>query len=196
MTQRFIRRCVIAALIVSGVTTGLGTGGAALPSVRIELEATDNVTGAISVDDTGSRASIEARGGNPLRAIPLTDLSATRERPIFSPSRRPPAAAVAATPYVPLGPAKMVAPNRPQLSLVGTVAGEKDGFGIFLDRTANVMLRLKTGQEHNGWLLREIRSREALFEKGQKTVTLALPVRSVEVPADQGVSAEGISGAR
>src|SRR6185437_16182 len=128
-----------------------------------------------------SRAPIEARRGNPLWAIPLTDLSATRERPIFSPSRRPPAAAVVATPFVPLGPAKIV-PDRPQLALVGTIAGEKDGFGIFLDRTANVMLRLKTGQEHNGWLLREIRSREALFEKGQKTITLALPVPSVEAP--------------
>src|SRR5215831_17659551 len=29
--------------------------------------------------------------GNPLWAVPLADLSATRERPIFSPSRRPPA---------------------------------------------------------------------------------------------------------
>lgn len=183
MTRIFIRRCVIAVLIVSGVTAGLGAGGAALPSGPVELEAIDNVTATIGVDDTGTRTPIEARRGNPLWAVPLTDLSATRERPIFSPSRRPPAAAVAATPYVPLEPAKKAAPDRPQLALVGTIAGEKDGFGIFLDRTANVMLRLKTGQEHNGWLLREIRSREALFEKGQKTITLALPVPSVEAPA-------------
>src|SRR6185437_9735655 len=80
MTQLFVRRCVIAGLIVSGVTAGLEAGGAAAPSGSVELEAIDNVTGAISVDDTGSRAPIEARRGNPLWAIPLTDLSATRER--------------------------------------------------------------------------------------------------------------------
>jgi len=37
---------------------------------------------------------------NPLWALPLTQLSATRERPIFSSSRRPPPAAVAAEPAV------------------------------------------------------------------------------------------------
>src|SRR5450631_3845625 len=35
--------------------------------------------------------------GNPLWGVPLQSLSATRERPIFLPSRRPPAPAVAAT---------------------------------------------------------------------------------------------------
>ncbi len=38
--------------------------------------------------------------GNPLWAIPLSSLTATRERPIFLPSRRAPAPAVAATPQV------------------------------------------------------------------------------------------------
>ena len=41
-----------------------------------------------------------ALSANPLWAIPLTQLSATRERPIFSPSRRPPPAAVAAEPAI------------------------------------------------------------------------------------------------
>src|SRR5262249_53698680 len=36
--------------------------------------------------------------GNPLWAIPLRSLSATRERPIFLPSRRPPAPRVVASP--------------------------------------------------------------------------------------------------
>src|SRR6201995_4331257 len=35
---------------------------------------------------------------NPLWAIPLTKLSGTRDRPIFSPSRRPPPPVVAAEP--------------------------------------------------------------------------------------------------
>ena len=36
--------------------------------------------------------------GNPLWAIPVSSLTATRERPIFPPSRRAPAPAVAGTP--------------------------------------------------------------------------------------------------
>src|SRR5205085_5181002 len=38
--------------------------------------------------------------GNPLWAIPLSALTATRERPLFLPSRRAPAPAVAGTPVV------------------------------------------------------------------------------------------------
>ena len=47
-------------------------------------------------------------GGNPLWSIPLSALSATRERPIFSASRRPPQPAVVAPAEqvaVPLPPA-------------------------------------------------------------------------------------------
>lgn len=51
----------------------------------------------------GARSAPAAEPGrelpaNPLWAIPLKQLSNTRERPIFSPSRRPPAPAVAGPP--------------------------------------------------------------------------------------------------
>src|ERR1700756_873862 len=39
--------------------------------------------------------------GNPLWGIPLRVLTATRERPLFSPSRRPPAPPAVAAPVVP-----------------------------------------------------------------------------------------------
>ena len=74
---------------------------------------------------------------NPLWAMPLAQFPATRERPIFSPSRRPPAAAVA-----PVMVPKVVAvpkprePERPQLTLVGTIASDEEGFGIFLDQSS------------------------------------------------------------
>jgi len=71
---------------------------------------------------------------------------------------------------------KPAEPERPQLSLVGTIAGAKEGFGIFLDRLANTVLRLKIGEQHKGWTLREVRARETVLEKGDKTTTLALPV--------------------
>lgn len=117
-----------------------------------------------------------APSGNPLWAVPLKQLSVTRERPIFSPSRRPPPAAVAAAPYVPSpAPPKPVELPRPQLSLVGTIAGEVVGFGIFLEQVGDKALRLKTGETHKGWTLLEVRTRQIVLQKDNETITLSLP---------------------
>ncbi len=92
---------------------------------------------------------------NPLWAIPLATLSNTRERPIFSPSRRPPPAqtpvAVAAPPAPPPAPPRV---ERPPLALVGTVAGDDESFGIFVDKATSTALRLKVGEDYQGWRLR------------------------------------------
>src|SRR5262249_28882248 len=60
--------------------------------------------------------------GNPLWGIPLRVLTATRERPLFSPSRRPPAppAVAAPAPPPPVVAAKAPEPDHPPLTIVGT----------------------------------------------------------------------------
>jgi general secretion pathway protein N len=113
--------------------------------------------------------------GNPLWSIPIDTLTATRGRPIFSPSRRPPPPAIVAAPYVPPPPASPVEPDRPQLMLVGTVTGEQEAFGIFLDQTANKIVRLKLGDLHGGWTLRQVRGREVMLQKNDEIIFLALP---------------------
>src|SRR5713101_3411659 len=125
-------------------------------------------------------ASERALSANPLWAIPLSQLPITRDRPIFSPSRRPPPPAVApaAIPKVAAVP-KPREPERPQLTLVGTVASDDEGFGIFLDQSTKVVFRLKVGQDHQGWKLRSVQGREAVLEKDQQVVPLALPQLSV-----------------
>src|SRR5262245_13649744 len=129
--------------------------------------------------------------GNPLWAIPMKDLSVTRERPIFSPSRRPPPPAVAAAPYVPPPPPRPAGPQRPQLALVGTVVNSKEGFGIFLDQTTNTVLRLKTGENHHGWILLSVQGREATLQKDRDTTVLALPARGADQP---GMVPANVSG--
>jgi hypothetical protein len=126
-----------------------------------------------------------ALSANPLWAIPLTALSGTRDRPIFSSSRRPPPPAVApaATTTAAAAP-KPREPERPQLSLVGTIASGDEGFGIFLDQSTRAALRLKVGEDYEGWRLRSVQGREATLEKDQQAVTLALPQPGV----GQGVS--------
>jgi hypothetical protein len=115
--------------------------------------------------------------GNPLWAIPLGSLSATRERPIFLPSRRPPAVAAA-----PVEPPKFAPPppevERPALRLLGIVAGTTDGFAIFISDTTRNIIRLKTGEGHEGWILRSVKAREAVFEKNRRSEVIELPPRS------------------
>jgi len=38
------------------------------------------------------------------------------------------------------------------------------------------------GEAHKGWILREVRSREIVLEKGDRTATLALPARPPVAP--------------
>jgi general secretion pathway protein N len=129
-----------------------------------------------------------ALSDNPLWAIPLTQLPVTRDRPIFSSSRRPPPPAVApaAVPKVAAVP-KPSEPERPQLSLLGTIASDDDdeGFGIFLDQSTKAVLRLKVDEDYQGWKLRSVQGREATLEKDQQVVTLALPQPGVGQAASE-----------
>ena len=116
--------------------------------------------------------------GNPLWAIPLSSLTATRERPLFLPTRRAPAPAVAgpvavAPPPPPPPPAE---PEGPQLMLVGAIASESEGIAVFLDPSTNNIIRLKIGQDHAGWVLHSVKGREATLQKNQQTTRLALPL--------------------
>jgi general secretion pathway protein N len=118
----------------------------------------------------------QQRNGNPLWGIPLKLLSATRDRPIFSPSRRPPpradaqlAVAVAPTVQAPKPP------ERPQLSLVGTIVNGDDGFAIFLDQSTRAPLRIRRGADYQGWMLRQIEARSVTLQKGDDVAVLAFP---------------------
>jgi hypothetical protein len=116
--------------------------------------------------------------GNPLWAIPLARLTATRERPVFSPSRHRAAVAAMAKPApVPVAPpAKPPEPEKPQLSLVGTVArGAGEGIGLFMSSAEKTVVRLKTGENHKGWILRAVRPRQAVLAKGLENAVLDLP---------------------
>ncbi len=111
---------------------------------------------------------------NPLWAIPLTQLSETRDRPIFSPSRRPPPPPMMATEPVAVAP-PVREQEPPPLSLVGTIVSGDEGFGIFLDRSGSSAFRLKIGENYGGWKLLAVRGREATMMKDRQTAILTLP---------------------
>ncbi|WP_454918101.1 hypothetical protein [Xanthobacter sediminis] len=157
-----------------------------------------------SAPATGARRS--APRGNPLWAIPLATLSATRERPIFSPSRRPPPEDGAPAGEPDATPAEAKSSETPNLTLVGTIAGPDGGFGIFLQGDSQDVLRLRTGEAHDGWVLKSVKARDVTLSNGETTVTLSLPARDEgegtvsheshkpAAAADKAAPAEGEAG--
>jgi hypothetical protein len=109
--------------------------------------------------------------GNAVWAIPLSKLSMTRDRPIFSPSRRPPPPPIR---QVIAKPAEPTEPERPPLTLVGTVAGENSGIAVFIEQATENVIRLQVNEGNKGWILRSIKGREVTLENGHKSAVLAL----------------------
>jgi hypothetical protein len=127
-----------------------------------------------------SRAAPQERTGNPLWAIPLSSLTATNERPIFSPTRRYPPKAVAnvstATPSKPSAPASPpVIQEKLSLKLVGTIGNGSEGIAIFTEPSTQAVIRLRLGEAYGGWILQSVRGREASLGKGGQVETVSLP---------------------
>jgi hypothetical protein len=107
---------------------------------------------------------------NPLWDIPRASLLDTRERPPFSPSRRPAAHPVSSVP-LPTGD-----PIGPPLTLVGTIANPDEAIAIFIEKSSKTIVRLKIGENYLGWTLSEVRSREVTLVHNQKAEILYIPV--------------------
>jgi general secretion pathway protein N len=162
-----------AALLIGGLAQAANTPGA------LDLPPSNVVPAPVDILNAPARPAPPPAepGGNPLWAIPLSTLTATRDRPLFTPSRRPAAPAVAAIPAAaPAPPPTTPEEERPPLILVGAIASETEGFAVFLDQTSNQVVRLRIGQDHNGWVLRTVKGREVTLQKDKREATLTLPL--------------------
>jgi hypothetical protein len=132
-----------------------------------------------SVALLGARSNAEppASAGNPLWELSLERFSVTRERPIFLPSRRPPPPAPTyVAPASFRQPAKPPEPEHPAVSLLGTVIGTDVQIGVFLEKATNKVVRLRLGEEHQGWVLRLVKAREVTLVKDvEETLALDQP---------------------
>ena len=177
-------------MIRAGSMLGLALVGGALAWPAPLTAATDRAEGpgmrvvprppALDLDDVKTSQAANAptvQAGNPLWAVPLSALTLTRDRPIFSASRRPLAPRVAARPVVQVRaapPPPRPRDQRPHLALVGTVAGA-EGIAIFVDQSNQTIVRLRTGEGHDGWVLRAVGPREVTLQNDNDTAILALP---------------------
>jgi general secretion pathway protein N len=141
--------------------------------------------GSIKPISRPNREAVKPRpSGNPLWSIPLSVLTATSQRPIFSAARRPPQRAVVALPVdsVTPPPQKAAEPERPPLTLIGAVVGDSDAIAVFLDRTNQKFVRLRQGDTHAGWMLSSVLRREVTLKKADRSEVLVL--QRQEGPAD------------
>jgi len=140
----------------------------------------------IAAPSSSDDFAIGAALGNPLWGIPLHSMSATRERPLFSPSRRPPSPPIAAVAAPPPPPSKPTQAT-PPLTLLGTVLGDGERVGVFAEQGTKNVIRLRVGEGHGDWTLRSLHARAAILEQGRNQAMLAL------TPADAAVQ-EAASG--
>jgi hypothetical protein len=131
----------------------------------------------------GAPAAERPLSANPLWAMPLKQFTVTRERPIFLPSRRPPTPPAAAVTVAKVVVPKPKEPEQPLLSLVGTIASDEDKFGIFVDQSTKAVLRLRVGEDFQGWKLQSVQGRETTFQKNQLTFVVALPQPGLSQPS-------------
>ncbi len=131
---------------------------------------------------------------NPLSAVSLDELGATRERPLFSPSRRPPpprAVAAAAPEAPPPPPPPPAEPEPPQFKLIGVVHGEGVEIGLFSDPSGKIT-RARVGEDaQDGWTVRSVEPRLAVVEREERQATLELAPRDADLnsPSENAVAA-------
>jgi general secretion pathway protein N len=167
--------CVIVAIGAFSVNEAIGQAdGATLREKDAGQPSPNTEQLPTAPKDLGTR--LPPPGGNPLWGIPISTLDATRERPIFSASRRPPMPPVVAQRVAaPPPPPKPAAPEQPLLTLVGTAIGTPNNVAVVLDRTTKTLVRLHVGEVASGWIMRSVDSRTMTVEKNSQTVTVALP---------------------
>jgi general secretion pathway protein N len=107
---------------------------------------------------------------NPLEAQSLDRLSATRDRPLFSPTRRP-------TPPPPPPPSEQppvaVVPQPPNLTLVGIVVDD-EGARALIRSSATKADRVQIGDDIGGWKVAQIDGRRMVLSLDGRFATFTL----------------------
>ena len=107
---------------------------------------------------------------NPLEAQPLDRLSATRERPLFSPTRRP----IPPPPPPPPEAAPVaVVPQPPNVQLFGIVVDD-DGARAIVRSGAEKVDRVQIGDDIGGWKVSQIEGRRLVLSLDGRLATFTL----------------------
>ena len=100
---------------------------------------------------------------------PLEELRATRERPLFSPSRRPDEAALGPE----AGPVEE-SPDSLPFELTGVVMGTDVAIAILRNRDTQETVQLRRGETLEAWSIEEIAARHIVLRQEDRQVRLEL----------------------
>jgi general secretion pathway protein N len=106
--------------------------------------------------------------GSPVAALLLERFLATREHPLFSPTRRPPPPPPAPVVSSP-GPAKP-----PELTLYGTVMDAGEARALVSLGTTDKMLRLRIGDNIEAWKVTQIETRRLVLSLEDRSAIFTL----------------------
>jgi NADH dehydrogenase FAD-containing subunit len=107
--------------------------------------------------------------GSPVAALLLERFLATREHPLFSPTRRPPPPPPAPVVSRPPGP-----PKPPELTLHGTVMNAGEARALVSLGTKDKMLRLRIGDNIEGWKVTQIETRRLVLSLEDRSAIFML----------------------
>jgi len=140
------------------------------PSIGIAILVSWCVVGEIPLAFGQSPEQPTATIANPLEAQPLDRLSATRDRPLFSPTRRP---TPPPPPPPPEQPPVAVVPQPPNLTLVGIVLDD-EGARALIRSSATKADRVQIGDDIGGWKVAQIEGRRMVLSLDGRLATFTL----------------------
>ena len=120
---------------------------------------------------------------NPLAMQSLDGLSATREKPLFAPTRRPPGPPPPPPPPVAHAPPPPPPPAPPPALTFFGVVTEGDGARALVRGPANEGLRLRIGDRVGDWKVQEVDRRRLVLSLGDRSETFSLFDRTREKQA-------------
>lgn len=112
---------------------------------------------------------------NPLAGLTLDSLSATRDLPLFTPSRSAPVVETTMEPPPAIEP-ETVAPEPvpPSLRLIGIVMAEAGRMALLADPGTGLVQRLAPGATVDGWTLEILDAKTVAFSRGDRQHRLTL----------------------
>lgn len=115
-----------------------------------------------------------ATSGNPVAEIPLDRLSATRERPLFSPSRRPPSRRQPAPMAHVEKPPPPSPASPPSVALFGIVVGVEGPRAFIATGPSERIIWVRPGDDVNGWKVTDISERRLVLSRADLSATFTL----------------------
>jgi general secretion pathway protein N len=109
---------------------------------------------------------------NPLAAQSMEGLSATIDRPLFSPSRRAPAAPAAPAAEAPAPPSPPAPP--PNVVLVGIVMDGESARAVIRAGAEKKIMRARIGDDVDGWKVSQIEGRKLVLSLDDRHATFTM----------------------